>query len=387
MTKKSVGIYQRGPSTWRIVVSTGREAADGSYGTIRETVHGSRRDADKRRAELIADVEKGIAVKPGPETVSAFLERYIAHREKLGKVRPSTARTYRGYIARHVAPAIGWMRVSDVRPLHLQRVIDDALDAGLSATSAIQIHRILHGAFRQAVRWQILAVNPSDGVTPPEAKDAELTTPGPAEIARLLEAAEDWYRPALTLSALTGLRRSEVLGLRWADVTLEGEYPELRVRAGLQRIEGKLQLVKPKSEKGGRTVPLPRSAVAMLRAHRVEQNERRLIAGSAWHDGDFVIDNGAGHPMPPDSLTAAFGRARRAANVGGVRLHDLRHGYASTMIKAKVSPKVVSAAMGHATVAFTLQTYVHPDKDQEREAAAAIDAALGQNLGQNRSRR
>jgi hypothetical protein len=118
--------------------------------------------------EVLVHVARGTAVHAERETVAAFLERWIAHRESIGKVRPKVAHTYRGYVRREVTPRIGSMQLAAVRPIHIQGVLDAALGSGLSPRSVVQTHRVLHAAFRTAVRWQIISVNPSDGATPPK---------------------------------------------------------------------------------------------------------------------------------------------------------------------------------------------------------------------------
>ena len=123
-----------------------RDPETGKYTSIRETVIGTKTEAKRRRDELRAAVVKGTVAKAGQETVTAYLERYVSHRESVGKVRPRTASVYRGYIRREVTPRIGSLRLREVRPVHVQRVLDEATASGLSARSVLQVHRILHAA-------------------------------------------------------------------------------------------------------------------------------------------------------------------------------------------------------------------------------------------------
>lgn len=256
-------------------------------------------------------------------------------------------------------------------------MIDAALEGGLSACSVAQVHRILHAAFRQAVRWQLIAVNPSDGVSPPRARAPQLTTPDAAQIARILDAADERFRPAFAVLAGTGLRRGELAALRWEALDLDGKRPFLRVEGSMQRSEGLLTVLAPKTDRSRRMVPLPASVASVLRRVRVEQNERRLVAGAAWSDGGYVFDRGDGRPMDPDDLTKAFQTARTRAKVPGVRLHNLRHAFATLQMRAGTNARVVSDLLGHATVAFTLMAYSHPDAAMADGAMTAVDAVLG----------
>jgi integrase len=268
------------------------------------------------------------------------------------------------------------MRLASVRPVHVQRVLDEAVSAGLSSRSVVQVHRIMHAGFRSAVRWQAIAVNPSDGVTPPKIEQARLNVPGPADVARLLAAVDAKYRTPLGLAAGTGLRPGEVLGLTWSAVDLEGR-PGVRVEGTLQRAEGRLVVLPPKTDRSRRVVPLPASMVDALRRHRVDQNERRLIAGPAWHAGEFIFERGDGQPLDPDTFSKAFRFAARRIGLDGVRLHDLRHAFASMLLGAGTNARVVGDLLGHATEGFTLATYVHPDDDAAATAVARAEAMLG----------
>jgi integrase len=148
------------------------------------------------------------------------------------------------------------------------------------------------------------------------------------------------------------------------------ERPKLRVDGTLQRADGELVVLPPKTERSRRVVPLSASVVAALRQVRADQRERRMLAGPAWPAGEYVFDRGDGRPIDPDAFGKAFRAARAAAGLDGVRLHDLRHGFASMLVASGTNVRTVADLLGHSTVAFTLSTYVHPD---EGAAVAAID--------------
>jgi integrase len=267
-------------------------------------------EADHPLSDVV-QVARGTIANAERESVAAYLERWITSRELAGKVRPKTAGVYRGYVRREIGPRIGSMRLSDVRPIHVQRVLDEGSKRGPSARSVGQVHAIMHGAFRTAVRLQVLSVNPSDGVTPPELKAPKLTIPAATDVARLLAAVDPNYRAPLALAAGTGARRGEELGLRWPSVELDAvdsegrPRPRLRVEGTLQRANGKLVVLTPKTERSKRTIPLP-ATLAALRRVKTEQNERRLLAGPAWNLGEYVFDRGDGRPIDPDAFGKAF---------------------------------------------------------------------------------
>jgi integrase len=385
---KPDGIEPRGSNTWRITVAGGRNPETGRYVRHRETFYGTKTAARARRDELRVEARAGTAALDGRQLVAPYLEWWVTHRQSLGKVRARTAHVYRGYVAREITPRIGSMQVRAVRPAHAQRVIDEALKSGRSPRTVVQIGRIMHAAFRTAVRMRAISVNPCDGTTLPKIEPAKLMVPGASDIARALAAVADQYRAALTLMAWTGLRRGETCALRWPSVDLDGERTRIHVDGTLQRVEGNLVVLPPKSSRSRRMVPLPPDLAALLRRHRAEQTERRLLAGPAWHSGEYVFDSGTGRPIDPDALGKAFHAACTTVGLTGARLHDLRHAAATTLIEQGTNVRVVADLLGHSAVSFTLQTYVHPD---ESAAAAAVER-LGEALswgesGAKRSRR
>ena len=180
----------------------------------------------------------------------------------------------------------------------------------------------------------------------------------------------------ILLAATTGMRRGEVPGLHWSEIRLDAGV--LRVTTTLQKVRGKdASFVTPKTDRSRRTISLPKFVVERLRHHRKDQMKRRLLLGEAWHDCDLVCDRGDGEHLDPDGFSHGFDRFATSAGLRSVRLHDLRHAHAATLLVVGVHPKVVSEALGHASVAFTMDTYQHVLPTMGEQVAAAIETALG----------
>ena len=176
----------------------------------------------------------------------------------------------------------------------------------------------------------------------------------------------------------TGLRRGELLGLRWQDVDLDGG--KLAVRQSLEQTKaGGLAFKQPKTQKGRRVVTLPPIAVEALRRHRADQARERLLLGPAYEDHGLVLAQADGRPVNPEDVTRAFKRLARKAGVRPLSLHKLRHTHATLLLGANVHPKVVSERLGHATVGITLDTYSHVLPHLQEEAARKIDALLARS--------
>jgi integrase len=164
------------------------------------------------------------------------------------------------------------------------------------------------------------------------------------------------------------------LAIRWPEVDLDAG--RVRIVASLQKVRGDVSFVPPKTDRSRRTVSLPPSVVEHLRRYRRDQNERRLLLGAAWHDEGLVVDRGDGSHLDPDTLSGGFERLAARVGLEGVRLHDLRHAFATTLLSAGIHPKVVSEALGHSSVAFTMDTYQHVLPTMGEQVASAIETAL-----------
>jgi integrase len=276
----------------------------------------------------------------------------------------------------HVAPRIGRVPLAKLRPVHIQKVVDEMLAEGLAPRTVLQAYRVLSAALNQAVRWQLLATNAARAASPPRPERPVPSIPDAETLALILAASgRDWFRVALVLATTTGLRRGEVLALPWRDVDLEAR--RLRVNAALQEVGGELRRVEPKTDRARRTVALPEATIAVLRAHRLERNRRRLLVGEAWQDLGLVLDRGDGGAIHPNVFSRRFQRLVRRLELPAMRLHDLRHAYATTLLLAGVHPKIVSEALGHTSTSFTMDTYQHLLPSLGSQAAEAVDRLLG----------
>jgi integrase len=248
---------------------------------------------------------------------------------------------------------------------------------GLSPTSVSLIHRIVTHALRDAVRWGLLARNPADQVDPPRRTEHEMPTWSAAEVRTFLEfVANDRLAAMWVLLCTTGMRRGEVLGLRWEDVDLENG--RLAVRRALVEVDGyELVTSEPKTTRGRRSVRLDSRTLAALAQHRRMQAEERLSNGLGGRS-ESVFTRVDGSPVRPQHVSRSFGSLSRRASLREIRLHDLRHTSATLALGAGIHPKIVSERLGHATVQLTLDRYSHVVEGlQERAAEQLGDVIFG----------
>jgi integrase len=356
--------------------SCGGELLDGRERRLRWVAgFKTKKQAEAALAQAIAKRLNGQEAFPPTMTFAEYVERWLQHKRR--DKRLTTIRRYEGLLRDHILPVLGGIRVADVRPAEVQITLDRMSEGGQSARSVIQARAVISGALKAAVDWQLIPLNPARAAKAPSPQRPALQVPSPEGLLALVRAAEGtpWAIPML-VACSTGLRRAEALALRWADLDLGAG--RLTVRQTAQRTPEGISFVEPKTPRSLRTIDLPRFALERLRRHKAEQAARRLAVGAGWRDLDLVSDNGVGEPLDPDAWSHAFKRlALKAGLSPKMRLHDCRHGVASALLAKNVHPAIASAVLGHARVAFTMDTYQHLLDGMTAQAAKALDEAFG----------
>ena len=279
-------------------------------------------------------------------------------------------RTHLGYLR----DQLGAVKLADLGPGHVA-ACQTALLARLSPTTVRGVMVTLRQALKAAVAWRRLSWNPATQVPMPQVLPSPMAPWTAAELSAFLATAEgDRFHPIFVLLVSTGMRRGEVLGLRWADVDLD--TGRLAVRHTIGRVGGKVMAGEPKTAKSKRSIALDPATVAVLRCHRIAQLEERLAWGGLHQDRDLVFAREDGAPLHPEAIGRALRRIAKAAGVRPVRTHDLRHGWATAALEAGVHPKVVSDRLGHSKVSVTLDVYSHVAPAVEEEAARLVASKL-----------
>ncbi|PYE54062.1 tyrosine-type recombinase/integrase [Deinococcus yavapaiensis] len=299
----------------------------------------------------------------------AFLHRWLAFKAR--EVRPTSLRSYTGTLL-HLVPHLGHVPLTDLTALHVEDAVSALLASGKSMKTVASALHTLRMALRQGVRWGALERNVAEQVRRLRTPAARLKVWTPWEARAFLDAAQGHrLYPLFALALSTGMRKGELLGVRWSDVNFE--RAELVVRGQLVRgVSGAWELGEPKTPASRRTLPLAADMLEILRAH-----EREERAWHGTHTADaFVFRRSSGAFMDASNVSRVFRMLTRRAGVPRLRFHDLRHTAASLMIRRGVSAKLVSDRLGHADVAFTLRVYTHLYDDQRRDAALSFDQLL-----------
>ena len=270
-----------------------------------------------------------------------------------------------------IAPTLGGLPLQALTPTHLNKLYSHLRAAGRAPKTIRNIHGVLSKALADAERWGLVGRNPARLADVPAVTRPKLQVWSPDQTrAFLTTVTGDRLFAAWLLAATTGMRRGELLGLRWIDVDLDSggvRVAQARVRAGNRVVAGE-----PKTARGRRTIALDPATIAALRQHRKRQAEEQLLAGPSYVDSGLVFTMPDGSPIHPNRFSLWFRTCARAANLPTIRLHDMRHSYATAGLAAGVPPKVMSERLGHATVAFTLDTYTSALPALDKSAAEVV---------------
>jgi integrase len=376
-------IRERSPSHYAIVL----ELRDPETGKRRRKWHsfvGTKREAQRECARLIAAMTGGDYVEPAKVTLGAFLDRWLEHVQN--QVSPKTHERY-GQLARNnLVPLLGLVPVTKLQPAQISsayaKVLADGRrkgDGGLSPRTVHHMHRVLRQALQQALRWNLLARNPADAVRPPKVERKPILTLSAAQSAELLERIRHSrvYWPSMVALA-TGMRRGEILALRWKNVDLDRAV--LHVVESVEQTKGGIRFKPPKNGRT-RAVTLPAFAVRELRRLKIEQAQELLRIGIRQSSDTLLCGRADGDPHQPNSLTYEFARfIADMKDMPRVRFHDLRHSHATQLLATGCHPKIAQERLGHAGVSITLDLYSHVTATMQADAAERVDSTIGSAL-------
>jgi len=393
-------IAQRADGTWQGAVTIGYK--DGKR--QRKFYFGATRGAVSEKLKVaLRDLQQGKPLPNERRTVAQFLDAWLKDVAK-PRLRPSTYESYERMIRLHIIPALGRLPLAKLAPQTVQawlnaqqssgRVVQPAKEGAaavepdqeqapavepmrtLSPRTVQYLRAILRTALRSAEKWGMVARNVAMLTDAPRSQRREIhpLTPDQAR-AFLVSIAGHRLYAVFAVAIACGLRRGEILGLRWSDVDLDAS--RLRVEQAMSRDEdGKRVFVEPKSERSRRTIAVPSVIVDALKAHRKGQLEERLVAGGQWRDNGLVFTNRTGGPLDEWKLGDQLHAMLKAAELPRVRFHDLRHSCASFLLAQGVAPRAIMEILGHSQISLTLDTYSHLMPGGHEEAAHKMDQLL-----------
>lgn len=364
-------IYRRQDGRWAAVAFVPTNTG----GRKRVWVYGrTRAEAKEKQDKLLREVDAGVRVSVENWNIQAYLEHWLET-----VVRPNRApKTHQGYelaVRRHIAPRIGKKKLRALTVWDVRVMCQELGQDGLQRRGVQFVHAVLRAGLQNAMRDELIARNVAKLVQVPAPVYEVGQGLKPDDARKLLKAAESERLSALFVVAVyLGLRRGELLGLQWEHVDLEKET--LQVVQTLQRVDGQLQLVPPKTRRSRRTIPLPPPVVEALKVHKIAQGKERLAAGSGWQDSGMVFASAAGTPMEPDNLRRSWYRVRQVLPEPRPRFHDLRHTCVTLLLNEGVAPHVVQEIAGHRAIDVTMTIYAHTSLEEKRKALRLLGDRL-----------
>jgi integrase len=363
---------ERSPGVWRLRVFIGPDPATGNPRQATRTFKGTKRQAATALTDFVSEVSKGRApaAAPASVTVAQLLEDWIDHITPTRS--PTTIRGYKDK-SKRINTKLGRVPLAKLTAQTLDRAYRGWLDEGLHPTTVHHLHGVLSAALHQAAKWGLVAEVATDRASPPPLRSKPVRVPGPEVIQRLIDAAEkrgqSVLAAAITVACTTGLRRGELLGLRWDDVDFRSRV--LHVRRAVKHDTGPGWVIGPPKTHQERTISLDDFTLAVLGELRTRASSWAADACVSLQEDGYVLtfDPSGTEPMKPDSLGQAFGRLCRVEGIGDVTLHTLRHFSASVLIASGRDVRTVAGRLGHSDATTTLRVYSHMVEGRDRDAA------------------
>jgi len=346
------------------------------------TGYQTKKEAENELAQVLAAIASGLHVEPSKMLLADFLrnEWLPAIRPT---IRPTTFSSYETHVERHIIPKLGSLQLQQITGVQINllyaRLLSEPCDQGrlLSPSTVRRVHATLHRALKDAVRWSKIPRNPVDAADPPRAvgfdREMKVWTAKDLKTFLVAERDGDLYPLWLTMGT-TGMRRGEALGLTWEDLDLEAGHLSIKKTRIVNGYETLLST--PKTKKGRRMLALDPATTAALKKLRAQQMTQCLRRGVPWDDTQAVFTSDDGVPYHPKRVSRLFAEGAKKAGLPVIRLHDLRHTYATLALVSGIHPKVVSERLGHANIGITLDCYSHCLPTLSEEAASRVAALV-----------
>lgn len=363
-------VFQRKDGRWVVQVYT----EENKY---KQVYVKSQKEGVKKLKELQQQIAQGTLPTGPDQTLEQYLGTWLEEVHK-PKIKVSTYVKYRKIIYSYIIPGLGSTKLQKLTPQQVNSFYRKKEKDGLKPKTINDIHGVLHKAIDDALKWQYVSRNVCDAVSPPRVGKSEQTTLTVDQVNTLLEAISGHRLEALiTLALLTGMRRGELLALRWTDIDLEKRTVTVRRTVDYIPKHGFVEN-EPKTEASGRIVVLALPAIEALKKQRLQQLELKLKCGHSWEDRDLVFTDLHGGYFNPRYLEKTFKQIIVSAGLPGIRFHDMRHTCATLLLSMKVDMKVIQEILGHSTIAMTAGIYAHVSYELQDDAMSKWNTVISQ---------
>jgi integrase len=370
-------IYQQTDGRWTAAITLEHRKRKAFYGKTRKEVQ-------EKLKQALHEQLQGTLVMAPQQTIAQFLVDWLENTHKKS-VRPATYERYKDTIRLHLVPVLGSYRLQKLSAQHVQAFYAKKLNEGLSPTTVIYFHSVLHNALDTAVKWGLVPRNVCDLTSPPRKERFEIQPLSAEQVQQFLLAVRGHkWETLFTLALATGMRQGELLGLKWQDITFS--RGTLQVRRILSRVMSERAVrefveADPKTEQSLRSIPLAPFALSALREHRARQLEDKVKAGPAWQEHDYVFCTLTGTHLRPNHVYDEFKKILKRAALPAIRFHDLRHSTATLLFGLGVHAKVVQEMLGHTQISMTMDIYAHVLPGMQVDAVQRLHGLLKEDVG------
>ena len=383
MSRGNISLVSKEKNSWKVRIELPKDI-NGKRKQKAYTVYGTKKDAEKFLTEKLRELDTGILIDTKKIKFGEYLDYWLKE-YCYNNLSINTIEGYEQYIEKHIKPSLGNIELEKLKPLQLQSFYSDKLNngkingkGGLSKQTVRTIHRIIHKALAQAVKWQLIIRNVADCVEPPKPKKYEAKFLNDEQTNLLIEKVKtsDIYIPVI-IAIYTGMRRGEVLGLTWQNVNFEKKY--IKVVQELSSTKQGLKILPPKTTKSIRNIAISDTLIKILKNHKTKQMENKLLLGKEYFYTDMVCTYPNGKLFYPKRFSAKFHELLEKNNLPIIRFHDLRHSHASLLVKLGVQAKVISERLGHSNIGITMDLYSHLYDEADREVANMFEKLIKAN--------
>jgi integrase len=374
-----MAVYRRGDRSGKWMFAFDVERGPGEKRQqVRKTGFRTKKEAEAAERQVRAEHDQGVRINEADISLATFFDQWLSAYAP-NRLKPSTAERYEQLARLYIKPAIGKLTMRQIRPYHIELCCQEVTAQGRSSTTALRVYSLLHLVLRQAVRkWQLLPRNPAEAVERPKAPKPQTTTPNLMELAKLLQLGDtNPLGMIFRFAALTGMRRGEVLALRWSDVDFVAGT--VSVRGSVRRLSKGRGMIRmtPKRDTSVRQLELSGEVSELLKEQRRRQLQEKMRERLDYVDEGVVFANPLGGYRDPDHITRTWKKLARSAGLGDIRLHDLRHSLATRLLELGVEAKVVQEILGHSSYSTTMNIYSHVSRSLQADAMKRVGQLIG----------
>ncbi|WP_077623798.1 tyrosine-type recombinase/integrase [Sediminibacillus massiliensis] len=356
-------------------MDTGKDPKTGKRVRQRFGPYRTKGMARTERNRIMQQINEGTFVAARDMKVSDFLLKWLEH--KRVNVSAGTYSHYKPYIMNHWIPNLGMAKINEVRPSDIQQLYDEYVEEGtLSNQSIVHMHRILNNAYNAAITWEWAVRNPCTSIKPPKPEKFEMKVWDEFEVNHYLEVTKnDRFYIGYLLALSTGMRKGEILGLRWQDIDFTNQVIAVR-QAVTRKKGGGYRIGEVKNKNSHRTISLFDHVMEELKKHRKQQMTYKMENRNTYEDQDLVISANNGSFVLPRNFDRHWRPLMKESSLKMIRFHDFRHTHATLLLKQGVHPKVVQERLGHSSITVTLDLYSHVLPNIQKAAAEQFGESI-----------